>query len=67
VNVIKILRYLKKIINIIVLKIGNNIDKRVYFNADLGGNIETKRSTIGFVSFMGTVPVICIQNYYNIV
>jgi len=55
-NVIKIFRYLKGTKHY-GLKITKDINIRVYVDADLGGDRETKRSTTGFVIFMGSAPM----------
>ena len=55
-NVVRIFRYLKGTMNY-GIKITNDIRLRVYVDADLGGDKVTRRSTTGFVIFMGNTPV----------
>jgi len=55
-NVINIFRYLKGT-KYYGIKFNRNIKIRTYEDADLGGDARTKRSTTGFVIFMGSAPI----------
>jgi len=56
-NVIKIFRYLKgKPDYGIKFKYNNKLEFKVYVNADLGGDKDTRRSTTGFLMLINSAP-----------
>jgi len=55
-NVLKIFRYIKGT-KYYGIKYNNDISLRVFVDADLGGDVETKRSITGFIILMGSAPV----------
>eukprot|EP00833_Pecoramyces_ruminatium_P011916 jgi/Orpsp1_1/1185948/evm.model.c7180000096179.1 len=55
-NVLRIFRYIKGT-KYYSIKFNRSINIKVYVDADLGGDKETKRSTTGFIILMGSAPV----------
>ena len=56
-NLLKVFRYLKKNPNYgIKFSYNDKINLEVYVDADLGGDKETRRSTIGFLMLIHSAP-----------